>query len=118
MSKPEAAEIGAQLRDAVNAYIQDRNADKFWCNVKAAATKTPVLAQIEAVRQWLEQPVVAATAEAAPHAPTKVCKARQRKVKAKPIYTASKSRPVQAAYSLPRHGRSTLLAGLLRGPWG
>ena len=118
MSKPKAAEIGVQLRDAFNAYIQDGNVDKLWRNVKAAAMKAPALAQIEAVRQWLEQPVVAAPAEAAPQAPTKVRKARRGKVKAKPIYTMSKSRPVQAAYSLPRHGRSSLLAGLLRGPWG
>ena len=116
LSKHGAAEIRAELRDAFDAFAQDKDADKLWRDVKATAMKLPALAQFEAVRQWLEQPVVAGADQAAPQMPSKSRNTRQ--VKSKSIYRTPKGRPVEAAYSRPRHGPSSLLAGFLRGPWG
>ncbi len=115
LPKNSAVEIQRELSQALHNLARDKNAEKFWLEVKAVATKVPALAQFEAVRHWLQQPVVAAdVVETASPEPAR----HLAHSKTKTVYKTPRRRPVRAAYRLPRHGRSSLLAGLLRGPWG
>ena len=115
MPKNSAVEIHHELSQALHNLAREKNAERFWLEVKAVASKVPALAQFEAVRQWLEQPVVASGARETAAAKPVGQSARS---KSKTVYKTPRGRPVRAAYRLPRHGRSSLLAGLLRGPWG
>ena len=115
LSKSSVVEIQRELSQALHNLARDNNAEKFWLELKAVATKVPALARFDAVRRWLEQPVVASGAgETAAAEPVR----RRTRSKTKTVYKTPRGRPVQAAYRLPRHGRSSLFAGLLRGPWG
>lgn len=118
LAKHNAVETRRELGEAFNAFVRDKDADKFWHGIKAAATRMPALAQFDAVRQWLEKPVLSSDADATPEVLPTSRPAPRSKPKRKKVYKTPQGRPVQAAYSQPRHGRSSLLAGLLRGPWG
>ena len=115
LPKNSVVEIQRELGEALHNFGATQERREFWLDVKAAAEKVPALSQFEAVRRWLEQPVVASGAgETAATEPGR----RPTRGKTKTVYKTPQGRPVQAAYRLPRHGRSSLLAGLLRGPWG
>ncbi len=118
LSKHIATDIRAELGKAFNAFVQDKDADKLWRQIKATAMKMPALAQFDAVRQWLEQPVVAVSDKAAPPKSTNSHQARRDTPKTKPVFKTPRGCAVRPAYCLPRHGRSSWLQGLLRGPWG
>jgi len=118
LAKHNAAETRHELGAAFNAFVRDKDAEKFWHDIKVAATKMPALAQFDAVRQWLEKPVLSSDADAPPDVLPTGRSAPRSTPKRKTVYKTPQGRPIQAAYSLPRHGRSSLLAGLLRGPWG
>ena len=76
------------------------------------AQRSTILADLKA---WLDQPVIVASNASAANSSGSLRKARPRE---KVTYKSPVTRTVVAARSQPKSGRSTLLNGLLRGPWG
>lgn len=101
---------------------KEEQAKRVRAELKVAAEKIPFLAMLLNVRQWLDQPVVAKgdTSESyeAPQRSREPRAQRRGARRKKEIFKSPTGSAVQVASSLPKPGRSSLLSGLLRGPWG
>ena len=84
--------------------------------MKTAAANVPALAQFEALRRWLDEPVVAGGNAAG--GKSKPGHGRRRQRQKLVSYKSPPTNAVRVAHRLPKHGRSSWLSGLLRGPWG
>lgn len=93
---------------------------KTLAELKTTPAKYNVLTQMQ---QWLNQPVVAAEGTGRIDLPDReTAPSRQPKLRRpqreKAAYKSPVTNAVRAARSQPRHGRSSIWSGLLRGPWG
>jgi len=93
---------------------EDAKASKIWADVKNATQDSNVL---ENLASWLNQPV--ATSPRKSSKPERRARAAEMISKRhKTIFKSPPTNPVIAARTEPKHGRSSLISGLLRGPCG
>jgi len=141
--RPTQERAGSAQHDAgtlVAGRPADAERDRGAALSTAGLARLPVASHLEALRRWLDQPVLAtdgalaapgrpaartATPQQAAASPSVIKKQvvahhRNESKAERPnkAYQSPSGVPIRASYGQPRQGRSTFWSGLLRGPWG
>jgi hypothetical protein len=117
--------FGTLIKDLVKRSADGQKVSVNWEDVRATVEKTPLAAHFGKLRKWLEEPVVSSGAgsakpqrgRASEPRPSRTQTPREKPARSKVVYKTPSTNPVQAGRRLPKQGRSTLLSGLLAGPW-
>jgi hypothetical protein len=125
-AKDNQANFGELIQDLVERAKDGRKGSMSWEDIRASVNNAPIGEQFSKLRKWLDEPVVGKDAGSGKSNRSRDSKRevnraetrREKPRRTKVVYKTSSSNPVQSNRRLPKQGRSSLLSGLLSGPWG